>query len=156
MRLITSQSPCGDGRTTDFFVIQRILNYSVFFCCKVYGFIYTLGMKTNQPPARIKQMAAITSMERGHLSVIRIGPDGQPYYNLQHRENGRNITEYIPRDQLPAVEENIAAYERFKVLVDEHIAEISEKSRQLRKATVKKKPQTRKPSTSPAKKKSKS
>ena len=113
-------------------------------------------MKTNQLPDRIKQMAAITSMERGHLSVIRIGSDGQPYYNLQHRENGRNVTEYIPRDQLPAVEENIAAYERFKSLVDEHIDEISLKSRQQRKSIVKKKPQTRTPSTSPAKKKSKS
>ena len=101
-------------------------------------------------------MAAITSMERGHLSVIRTGSDGQPYYNLQHRENGSNVTEYIPRDQLPAVEQNIAAYERFKALVDEHITEISTKSRQERKAIVKKKPQTSKPSTSPVKKKSKS
>lgn len=113
-------------------------------------------MKTNPIPDRIKQMAAISSMERGHLSVIRIGSDGQPYHNLQHRENGHNVTEYIPRDQLPAVQENIAAYERFKALVDEHIAEISEKSRQQRKAVVKKKPQTGNPSTSPAKKKSKS
>lgn len=113
-------------------------------------------MKTDPLPERFKQMAAITSMERGHLSVIRTGPDGQPYYNFQHRENGRNVTEYIPRDQLPAIQENIAAYERFKVLVDEQIAEISEKSRQQRKAGGKKKPQTRKPSTSPARKKSKS
>ena len=113
-------------------------------------------MKTNQIPDLIKQMAAITSMERGHLSVIRIGSDGQPYYNLQHRENGRNVTEYIPRDQLSVVEENIAAYERFKALVDEHIEKISAESRQQRKAIVKKKPQKRTPSTSPAKKKSKS
>lgn len=113
-------------------------------------------MKTTQFPERIKQMAAITSMERGNLSVIRTGPDGQPYYNLQHRENGRNVTEYIPREQLPAVEENIAAYQRFKELVDEHVAEISQKSRQQRKAVVKKKPQMRKSSTSPATKKSKS
>lgn len=112
-------------------------------------------MKINQIPDRIKQMASISSMERGHLSIIRIGSDGQPYYNLQHRENGHNVTEYIPREQLPAVEENIAAYERFKALVDEHIAEVSEKSRQQRKALVKKKPRTTHPSTSPARKKSK-
>lgn len=111
-------------------------------------------MKTTPLPDRIKQMAAITRMERGHLSVIRTGPDGQPYYNLQHRENGRNVTEYIPRAQVTAVEENIAAYERFKTLVDEHIAEISEKSRQERKSEVKKKRRTRKPSTSPGTKKS--
>lgn len=111
-------------------------------------------MKNNEIPERIKQLAAITRMERGHLAIIRTGPDGQPYYNLQHRENGRNVTEYIPRDQVATVEENIGAYERFKALVDEHVAEISEKSRQQRKAGVKKKPRTAKPSTSPAKKKS--
>jgi hypothetical protein len=52
------------------------------------------------------------------------------------------------------VEENIDAYERFKALVDEHVAEISEKSRQERKADIKKKPRTAKPSTSPGRKKS--
>lgn len=112
-------------------------------------------MKTKPIPERIKQLAAITSMERGHLSIIRTGLDGQPYYNLQHRENGRNVTEYIPRDQVATVEENIAAYGRFKSIIDEHVNEISEKSRQERKAGVKKKPQTAKPSTSPARKKSK-
>jgi hypothetical protein len=39
-------------------------------------------------------MATITRMERDHLSVIRTGPDGQPYYDLQHRENGRNVTAF--------------------------------------------------------------
>lgn len=112
-------------------------------------------MKTEAIPERIKQLAAITRMERGHLSIIRIGPDGQPYYNLQHRENGRNVTQYVPRDQVATVEENIAAYERFQSLIDEHVNEISEKSRQERNAGLKKKPRTAKPSTSPARKKSK-
>jgi hypothetical protein len=113
-------------------------------------------MKTNPTSERIAQLAAITRMERGHLSIIRTGPDGQPYYNLQHRENGRNVTEYIPRDQVATVEENIAAFERFKSLIDEHVDEISEQSRQERKADVKKKRPTTKPSTSPGTKKSKS
>jgi hypothetical protein len=112
-------------------------------------------MKTNPLPERISQMAAITRMERGHLSVIRTGPDGQPYYNLQHRDDGRNVTEYIPRGQVATVQEHIAAYERFKTLVDEHVAEISEKSRQQRKAG-KKKRRTTKPSSSHGKKKSRS
>ncbi len=112
-------------------------------------------MKTKPASQRIAQMAAITSMERGHLSVIRTGPDGQPYYNLQHRENGRNVSEYIPRDQVTTVQENIAAYEKFRTLVDEHVAEISEKSRMQRKADVKKKLRTTQASTSPGTKKSK-
>ncbi len=122
----------------------------------VYGIAYTAHMKNNPTSERIAQLAAIIRMERGHLSVIRTGPDGQPYYNLQHRENGRNVTEYIPRDQVTTVEDNIAAYERFKTLIDEHVEEISQQSRQERKAGVKKKRQTTKPSTSPGTKRSKS
>jgi hypothetical protein len=113
-------------------------------------------MKTNQTSERIAQLAAITRMERGHLSVIRTGPDGQPYHNLQHRENGKNVSEYIPRDQVATIKDHIAAYEQFRTLVDEHVAEISEKSRQERKADVKKKRPTTKLSTSPGTKKSKS
>ena len=33
-------------------------------------------MDTTAWPARIAQLAAITQMERGHLSVIRTSPDG--------------------------------------------------------------------------------
>ena len=113
-------------------------------------------MKATKLPERITQMAKITRMERGNLSVIRTGPDGQPYFNLQHREGGRNVTEYIPRDQVPVVQEHIAAYEHFQQLVDEHINEISEISRQERKADIKKKRQTPCVTLSPKKKNSKS
>lgn len=133
---------------TDYCEALKILRISVVFSCKVYAYAYTFLMKGNSIPPRLKELASITRMERGHLSVIRTGPDGQPYYNLQHRENGRNVTEYIPRNQLATVEQNIAAYEHFKVLIDEHVAEISEISRQERKADVKKKRRTPKSSTS--------
>lgn len=113
-------------------------------------------MKTTPLPERIAQMATITRMERGHLSVIRTGPDGLPYHNLQRRENGRNVTEYIPREEVPVVQEHIAAYERFKQLVDEHLNEVSEKSRQARKDGVKKKRRTPGATPSPRKKRSKS
>jgi hypothetical protein len=46
-------------------------------------------------------------MERGKLSVIKESSNG-PLYKLQARENGKNITRYIPRDQVPAVQEAIA------------------------------------------------
>lgn len=113
-------------------------------------------MKTTPLPERIAKMASITRMERGHLSVIRTGPDGQPYYNLQRREGGRNVTEYIPRDEVPAVQQHVAAYEHFKQLVDEHVAGVSELSRQERKSAVKKKRRTPSASPLPGKKKSKS
>lgn len=113
-------------------------------------------MKDKPIHPRIVQIAAVTRMERGKLSVIRTGPDGQPYFNLQHRENGRNVSEYVPRDQVPTVEQNIAAYQHFQTLIDEHVAEIAEISRNERKSSVKKKRRITKPSTSPASKKSKS
>jgi hypothetical protein len=112
-------------------------------------------MKTPILPGRIAQMAAITRMEPGKLSVIRTGPDGQPYYNLQHRQDGHNVTEYIPRDQLPDVQQHLAAYEHFKQLVDEHISEVSKISRQERKSGVKKKRQAPTTTSSPRKRKSK-
>jgi len=112
-------------------------------------------MKDKIIPPRIKQIAAVTRMEPGKLSVIRTGPDGQPYYNLQHRENGKNVSEYIPREQVATVEQNIAAYQHFKNLVDEHVAETAEISKNERKSSVKKKRRITKPSTSPANKKSK-
>jgi len=113
-------------------------------------------MKTTPLPERIAQMATITRMERGHLSVIRTDPDGQPYYNLQRREGGRNVTEYIPREEVPTVQEHIAAYELFRKLSDEHLNEVSEKSREERKADVKKKRRTPGATPLPRKKKSKS
>lgn len=112
------------------------------------------SMNPTELPARIAQMAEITRMERGHLSIIRTGPDGQPYYNLQHREDGRNVTEYIPRDQVPEVQEHLAAGERFQLLVDEHFSEIAETSRQERKTGINKKRPTPPATPSPKKKKS--
>ena len=111
-------------------------------------------MSTNSIPKRIAEMAAITRMERGHLSVMRTTADGQAYHNIQRRENGRNVTEYVPLDQIDEVRGNIAAYERFKALCDEHIAEVSEASRRERKDPSKKKRRTAKPSASPGRRKS--
>lgn len=141
---------------TDFFFHLGILKNSLFFSRVVYAYAYTTAMKDKPIPPRIREIAAVTRMERGKLSVIRLGSDGQPYYNLQHRENGHNVSEYVPRAQVATVEENIAAYQRFKALVDEHVAEIAEISRNERKSSVKKKRRIKKPSTSPATKKSKS
>jgi hypothetical protein len=68
-------------------------------------------------------LAVITGMGRGHFSFVRTGSGGKPYYILQHRESGRNASEYLPRDQVATAQENIDAYERFRTLVDEHVLE---------------------------------
>lgn len=95
-------------------------------------------MKATPLPEILQQIAAITAMEPGQMSVIRQGPNG-PYFNLQHRENGRNITEYIPTGQVALVERNIAAYQQFTRLVGEYADQVAEQSRDERRAGLKKK-----------------
>jgi len=77
-------------------------------------------------------------MERGKLSVIRQGPTGS-YFNLQRREGGRNVTEYVPTEQVAQAQENIDAHNRFQTLVGEYEHRITEQTRQERKAGGKKK-----------------
>ena len=100
-----------------------------------------IDMKATPLPPILDQIAAITAMEPGHMSIIRHGPNG-PYYNLQHRENGRNVTEYIPAGQVPVVERNIAAYQQFTRLVEEYAEQIAEQTRNERRAGLKKKRKT--------------
>jgi len=105
------------------------------------------------PSDILQQIATIERMERGKLSIIRQGPKG-PYYNLQRREGARNITEYVPSEQIPELQENIEAHQRFQTLVGDYERLITEQTRQERKAGGKKKLRTRK-SPSPKKPKSK-
>ena len=109
--------------------------------------------KKNNPRDILQQIAAIDRMERGKLSVIRQGPGGS-YFNLQRREGGRNVTEYVPAQQVAQAQENIDAHNRFQSLVGEYANLITAQSRQERKAGGKNKrpPQT---SSSPRKPKSK-
>ena len=102
----------------------------------------------------LDQITAISRMERGKLSVIRHGPNG-PYFNLQRREGGRNVTEYVPAEQVAQAQENIDAHNRFQSLVGEYVDWITAQSRQERMAGVKKKRLTQ-TSLSPKKPKSKS
>ena len=99
-------------------------------------------------------MAAIERMEPGKLCELRRkGPNG-PYYNLQRWENGANVSEYVPSDQVPIVQENIEGYARFQGLVQEYVEVVSARTREERIGKVKKKrlPPT---SSSPRKPKSK-
>jgi len=98
-------------------------------------------------------MAAIQNMEQGKLCILREGPNG-PYYNLQHREHGANVTRYIPAEQVPLVQANLAAYAQFQELLQTYVRLLSTRSREERLAGVKKKPRARPISTSRRKPKS--
>jgi hypothetical protein len=99
-------------------------------------------------------MATIQSMEQGKLCVLREGPNGA-YYNLQHREHGANVTRYIPAEQVPLVQANLAAYAQFQELLERYVQVLSTRSREERLAGVKKKLRSRPTSTSRRKPKSK-
>ena len=96
-------------------------------------------MSSSLTPASIlQQIAAIPRFEQGKLCVIRQGPNG-PYYNLQRWENGANVSQYVPADQVVAVQENLAAYEQFQTLLQNYVQVLSARSREERLTGVKKK-----------------
>ena len=130
------------------------------FCGRGYMRVYILPPMntTTSSQELLDQVAAIEFMERGCLCIIRQGPDG-PYYNLQRRVGGRQVTEYVPRDQVPVLQQHIAAHERFVELMTQYEQALTERSRALRKAgaaaTVQKKRRNPRTSTLPARPRSK-
>ena len=86
-------------------------------------------MKTQiTPPSLLQQIAQIQHMERGKLCVLREGPQG-PYYNHQTWENGKNVSRYVPQDQVPALQQAIAGYEQFQNLMEQYVQLILQKTR---------------------------
>jgi hypothetical protein len=93
---------------------------------------------TPTPEDILKQIARIERMEKGTLSSIRETPRG-PCCNFQRWENGRNISEYIPAEQVPNVRDNLQSHERFEALVAKYVQLLSTRSRDQRLAGVQKK-----------------
>ncbi len=86
----------------------------------------------------LQQIAQIQRMDQGTVSVLRQGPHG-PYYNHQCYENGRNVSRYVPAEQVPELEEAIEGYRRFQELVKQYVQLQIEKTRSEREAGLKKK-----------------
>jgi hypothetical protein len=105
------------------------------------------------PELLLQQIAAIQRMEKGTLSVVRESARG-PVGNFQRWENGRNVSQYVPADQVPLVREHLAAYERCTALFEQYLQLVSERSRAERLSGVKK-TLHRPASASPRKRKSK-
>ena len=89
------------------------------------------------PKSILKEIAAISCMERGKISVTRQTPQG-PLYNHQTWENGPNVARYLPRDQVAVVQEAIDGFQRFKQLTEDYAQQIIRKTRADRAANVKK------------------
>jgi hypothetical protein len=103
-------------------------------------------MRITQPSelqSFINQIAAITTMERGKLSeeyrtrpastgkgTIRLGP----YYKLQAWEQGHNVSRRVPVDEVPALKEQLANFERFNELTNTLAEEIITRTRVQRRS----------------------
>lgn len=87
----------------------------------------------------LQQIAHIQAMERGKLSVIKESSSG-PFYKIQARERGKNVTRYVPREQVPAVQQAIAGYQQFEALTAQYAEEIISQTRAAIAAGSKKKP----------------
>lgn len=90
------------------------------------------------PESILQDIAQIQRLDRGTVSVIRQGPEGA-YYNHQCYENGRNVSRYVPGEQVADLKDAITGYQRFRQLVDQYVELMVEKTRAERQAGLKKK-----------------
>jgi hypothetical protein len=90
------------------------------------------------PQSLLQEIAQIQQMDRGSVSVLRQGPQG-PYYNHQCYENGRNVSRYVPPEQVPDLQASIDGYHRVQGLMAQYVQLLVEKTRADRAAGAKKK-----------------
>ena len=99
-----------------------------------------MPMNTNPTPQSVlHELAQIQRMERGSISVIRQGPEG-PYYNHQCYEAGRNVSRYVPSEQVAELQAAIDGHHRFQQLMQQYVQLMVEKTRAERASESKKKP----------------
>lgn len=75
--------------------------------------------------AKIKaELAAIEEMRPGSLTRQYKDPKNQsgPYYQLSYTREMKSRTEYIPREAVREVRQQIAKYKRFKALTTQWVA----------------------------------
>lgn len=81
----------------------------------------------------LRQIAAITAMERGKLSAYsfadRPGAAG-PYYRLQRWENGKNQTRHVPAEEVPAVQAALAGHAQYRQLTEQYSELVIAETRQ--------------------------
>jgi hypothetical protein len=90
----------------------------------------------------LQQIAAISAMERGKLSAYsfkeRSGHTG-PYHKLQSWQGGKNLTRYVPADELPAVQAALEGYAQYQQLTQQYAELVITETRQSIAASKKKK-----------------
>jgi hypothetical protein len=102
-------------------------------------YTYTFAMNSKPTPQSLLHgIAQIQQLDRGTLSVIRQGPEG-PYYNHQCYEQGRNVSRYVPAEQVADLRAALDGYRQVQTLLAEYVQLMVEKTRAERLANAKKK-----------------
>jgi hypothetical protein len=99
-------------------------------------------MNTPTKHQLLQQITAIPAMERGKLSAYsfkeRSGHSG-PYYKLQSWQGGKNLTRYVPADELPAVQAALEGYAQYQQLTQQYAELVIAETRQSIAASKKRK-----------------
>jgi hypothetical protein len=85
----------------------------------------------------LEQMSALDRMERGRLSqqFLKGTKNGKsilwgPYYVLQRRQGRAHLTQRVPLEEVPRIQENIDNHIRFQKLADQY-AQVTEELTRL-------------------------
>ena len=104
----------------------------------VYRIYYAHMKSPITPQSLLRDLAQLQHLDRGSVSVLRQGPNG-PYYNHQCYENGRNVSRYVPAEQVAELQAAITNHHRFQQLVQQYVELLVQQTRAQRQAGSKKK-----------------
>lgn len=90
------------------------------------------------PQTLLHDIAQIQQLDRGSVSIIRQGPQG-PYHNHQCYENGRNVSRYVPPEQVANLKAAIDGYRQVQEMMAQYVQLMVDKTRAEREAGFKKK-----------------
>jgi hypothetical protein len=103
----------------------------------LYAYTFIMEPKLTSE-SLLRQIAQIQQLDRGTISVLRQGPQG-PYYNHQCYENGRNVSRYVPLEQVPELQAAIDGYHQVQELMAQYVQLMVERTRAERASGAKKK-----------------
>ena len=95
--------------------------------------VLVIAMNPSDRHDLLRQIAAIPVMERGKLSTysLEAGPSAAgPYYKLQRWEDGKNHTQHVPAEEVPAVHAAVVGYARFQQLTTQYADLVIAETRQ--------------------------
>jgi hypothetical protein len=90
------------------------------------------------PQSILQDIAQIQQLDRGTVSIIRQGPQG-PYHNHQCYEHGRNVSRYVPPEQVADLKAAIDGYHQVQELMAQYVQIMVAKTRAERESGLKKK-----------------